>query len=140
MWSAELRQTFDCLGSATTTAKAVAHFAALTARLKPCPFKTRSKSGFSAASEGADTSPATHRKVGSSTSVHRTTESIALATNRSHLLQRRLDGRLQQLLGICLWITTTEHGVACHQNFCSRPNHLGHRVERHAAIHFDAEI
>ena len=58
----------------------------------------------------------------------------------SNFLQRGLGGRLQQFLGISLWITVAEHRVACHQNFCSRPDHFGHGVERDAAIDFNAEI
>src|ERR1700722_10269367 len=56
------------------------------------------------------------------------------------LQKRRFCGRLQQPLYILCWIAIAEHGVACHKNFRARPDHVGHRIERHPAIYFDAVI
>src|SRR5579863_301547 len=53
-------------------------------------------------------------------------------------LQRGFGGCLQQFLRVLRWITLTEHGVACHQNFPAGADHVGHRVMPDAAIHFDA--
>ena len=55
-----------------------------------------------------------------------------------HSLQRRLHRRLQQLLGITLWIAFAEHGVARHQNFGSRSHHVGNRLRCNATIYFNA--
>src|SRR5215469_16335023 len=53
-------------------------------------------------------------------------------------LQRCLGRGFQQGLRILFWITISEHGVARHQNFCTRAHHIGNRVERNPAIYFDA--
>src|SRR5271169_6273277 len=53
--------------------------------------------------------------------------------------QRRFRSRFQQRLRILLWITTTEHGVARHQNFPARPHDIAYGIKPHAAIYFDAE-
>src|SRR5271165_5613184 len=57
--------------------------------------------------------------------------------------QRSFSRRLQQRLSILswivlTWITTTEHGVARHQDFSARAHHIAYRVVPHAAIHFNA--
>src|SRR5437879_11238637 len=43
-----------------------------------------------------------------------------------NLLQRGFKRRLQQCLGINLWIAVAEHRVARHQNFCSGPYYLAY--------------
>src|SRR5580693_5493965 len=55
-----------------------------------------------------------------------------------NFLQRSFRRHLQQRLRILAWITIPEHGVARHQNFRAGPHHVGHRVEPHPAIHFNA--
>ena len=63
---------------------------------------------------------------------------LVLASDRELNLQHRsFCGRLQQRLRILSWITFTEHGVARHQNFCTRTNHVGDRIEPHTAIDLD---
>src|SRR5205823_681847 len=47
---------------------------------------------------------------------------------------------LQQFLSVSLWIALTEHRVACHQDFCPCPYHLGHGFERNSPIHFNTIV
>src|SRR5689334_3515805 len=60
--------------------------------------------------------------------------------SRLDLQQSSLRGRLQEFLGIILWITGTEHRVASHQNFCPGANYLSNCIERDTAIDLDPVI
>src|ERR1700739_3489663 len=56
-----------------------------------------------------------------------------------HFQHGGFGGRLQQGFSIPSWIAATEHGVACNQNFSSRPHHVANGVERNSAIDLYAE-
>src|SRR5215468_11856061 len=55
-------------------------------------------------------------------------------------LQRSLGRHPEQRLDILPWIAIPEYSVARYQNFSSSANHIGNRIESHAAIYFDAIV
>src|SRR5207245_5129429 len=57
-----------------------------------------------------------------------------------HFLQRGFKRRLQQCLGINLWIAVATHRVARHQNFCPSPYYLAYCLYGDPAIHLNPVI